>query len=117
MPYTAVENAAIEAWQQAAARFGFEVQAPYTFCHLERRFEVLCLLPNFGARSGMLVASALPPSFDIDPLLSKSALEAGLYCSFINPEQYSRFDEGIFLEALNDWGYQIKAAGGNRGEK
>jgi len=62
-------------------------------------------LPDFGGPRGMVVGLIWPPLYKPDAQLESAAKARGLYCSFINPAVYEDYDEDVFKEALNDWGF------------
>ena|SRR2546423_1947890 len=96
----------IAAWSHAGAILQFRIHAPFCFFDGSDHREVLALLPDFGGPNGMLIAPTVAPAYQVDAALFKAATAAGFYCSFIDIERYSTFDEAIFLDALRDWGYQ-----------
>jgi hypothetical protein len=45
------------------------------------------------------------PLFKGEVMLLEWAEKEDRFCSFLNPEIYSTYDESVFKEALVDWGY------------
>ena len=94
------------AWRTAGEILRVSVQAPYVFVDARgREFPCLAFLPEFGGPRGMIVEAIEGPDFNTDTALAVAASEAGVYCSFVNPEQYAVFEEETFKEALRDWGF------------
>jgi hypothetical protein len=90
-----------DAWKIAGQEFGIDVVAPYFLrCGASSvRFEAF--LPSFGSQNGMVVGLTTNDSSEAH----KCAEEAGLFCSYVNPEVYREFKKKEFWEALKDWGY------------
>jgi hypothetical protein len=97
-----------QAWAEAALALGVEVRLNYYSPQLER--PVAIFLPHFGGPQGMVIEPILPPHFEKDSALAGSAKEVGLFCSFMNANEYAVFDSPRFIEALSDWGYFGKEA-------
>jgi hypothetical protein len=95
-----------EAWRIGASALSIRVEAPYLLKTAEGK-EVVCIayLPDFGDTKGMIIGLVCRTAYKKDNGLKSAALALGLYYSFINPEMYDRYDEGLFKEALVDWGF------------
>lgn len=100
MAIRATINAAIGAWQTAARELSIEVIAPFTFHGEHGEHQCVAWIPHFYPK-GVLVA----PLDSNNKALKKDAEVAGYACSFINAEVYRRFDRGLFIDTLKDWGF------------
>jgi hypothetical protein len=95
----------VKAWQDAADRLGIAVVAPFTISGPKHSIVCIAFLPDFGSKNGMVIGHADSPAFEMDPLLAECARSLEMYYSFVNLDQYSTFNAGVFKEALADWGY------------
>jgi hypothetical protein len=94
-----------KAWREAAAKLGFVFESPFYLTIRGHRRDVVGFLPHFGSVNGMVVDAWISGSADTTRSLLEAAQRADLFCSCVNADTYDRFDEKVFIDALNDWGY------------
>ena len=95
----------VRAWNIAASRLGIIIHTPYILECDHYSIECLAYLPHFGSPNGMVIGWINPPRYERDRRLIECARNHLLYCSFIVPHVYSRYEDQKFREALMDWGY------------
>jgi hypothetical protein len=93
------------AWRKAAEKVAFVFDSPHILTIDNERHSVIGFLPHFGSPNGMTLDTWIPGHPESTRSLHEAARRAGLFCSCISAETYDRYDEKIFIEALNDWGY------------
>ena len=94
------------AWIKAADILNVRLESPYRFnADAEEGISCVGYLPDFGGPKGMVISYLSAPNLEIDSDLASKTKEAGIYCSFINPKVYEKYDEEVFKEALVDWGF------------
>lgn len=92
------------AWREAAVRLGVRVIAPYELQLSDGGvIAVEAFLPDFGGSSGA-VAVAID-----DDTRARLAAAAGPYVSRLS-SAYRSFDEQLFRETLDDWGWCAPAS-------
>jgi hypothetical protein len=94
-----------KACKTAATDLGITVVSPYTLSVGSRSKLCVAFLPDFGSCNGMVLGMIMPPSFPTDPELVGLAEVAGLFCSFLNWEVYSDYDQMTYKELLIDAGF------------
>lgn len=94
------------AWRVAGVTLGIRVESPY-WSDTKVGGRVCCIahLPDFGSPRGMLIGVVTGPEFETDEAVIRLAEDLGKYYSFINASVYEKYNECIFREALEDWGY------------
>ena len=90
----------IQAWLEAAADLGLEIESPF---YLETKEKGIIkyglLVKYFGSSQGTLLIS-------IDDLAKFDIPEKyGFHCSVLNPYHYSKYERKNFIETLQDWKY------------
>lgn len=96
---------AIHCWLEASSKLGIKVVAPYTLTVGNESRGCLAFLPDFGGPNGMVVAALTSSTLLSDPRLHEPARKRGLFCSSVDPRGWAQYDEAVFKEALEDWGY------------
>lgn len=87
------------AWKEAAVRLGIRVLAPHELVTSDGSLvTVEAYLPDFGGPSGAAVVSME------DEVRAKLASAAGPYVSQVS-SAYRVFDDALFRETLDDWGW------------
>jgi hypothetical protein len=95
----AVDAQMCKAWREAATRLQIRVIAPFELTLADADvLEVEAFLPDFGGPRGMLAISME------DEARGRRAAAAGLYVSILGLD-YRHFDEALFRETLDDWGF------------
>jgi len=95
----AIDTQMTTAWREAAARLQVRVVAPFEMTLPDGGvFEAEAFLPDFGGPHGMIAISLE------DDVRAKRAAAADLYSSLLGLD-YRRFDEALFRETLDDWGW------------
>jgi hypothetical protein len=93
------------AWRIAASALSFRIEVPYLIRTTNgKQIPCVAFLPDFGSRNGMVIG-LIGATYKTDRELALAAKPQGMFCSFINPAVYERYDEETFKEALVDWGY------------
>jgi len=88
-----------DAWREAGARLSIRVVAPFVLELPDgSSVEAEAFLPDFGGPNG-----ALCIALD-DEARAKRARASPLFVSLLGPG-YRRFDETLFRETLDDWGW------------
>jgi hypothetical protein len=88
-----------EAWKQAAKVFGLVFSTPYVVKDYDGvEYEYLGLVHHVGADTGTLIATE-------DTCPSGNSRESEYSLSILSYDEYSNFDNEIFLEFLKDWGW------------
>ena len=91
-----------KAWQQASIDLGFEFVTPYTFIDDAGNSHTCSgLVVHFGCAKGTLIVS----QYDEDPDADVVGAELGYYTSALSPYHYEKYDRGVFMETLADWGW------------
>ena len=87
------------AWKEAGVRLGIRVRAPHELAMPDGNFvSVEAYLPDFGGPAGIAVVSME------DEPRARLASAAGVYVSQVS-SSYRSFDEPLFRETLDDWGW------------
>jgi len=87
-------------WKKAAELLGVECIAPYSIEGPNgERYEFACLLPDFGAPSGMLIA------VNYDREAVEEAGKLGYTHSSMSADNRLPFEIDSFMECLRDWGW------------
>jgi len=93
-------------WRVAAEELSFRIEAPYSFKGTPNsNVSCVAFLPDFGGPKGMVVDLLDDPPYERGSPIRLSAEANGMFCSFINPKVYEKFDAEEFKEALTDWGF------------
>jgi len=90
-----------DAWLDAAEQLGIDVEAPYVIDTAAGSATFLAFLPDFGGPNGMVLASADVEEGDLP---THVANDAGLFRVEVT-ERYATYDEDLFRDSLNDWGW------------
>ncbi|MEO0553899.1 MAG: hypothetical protein AAF149_11895 [Bacteroidota bacterium] len=90
-------------WQLASKRLNFKLVSPYNVNSDGYEMEFFAFLPEYGSSNGMVLGLTSAPEFNTDSELIKWAKESECSYSFLNVDDYSAYNEAIFLEALQDW--------------
>jgi hypothetical protein len=91
------------AWNHASRELMIDVRLAYLVPSLNKK--VFAFLPDFGSPFGMVVEPTAAPNFEKDVTILQAARKVGVFCSFLNIDEYSKFDAHLFIETLKDWGY------------
>jgi hypothetical protein len=89
------EQGMIAAWQEASEDLGIAVVSP----HLVDGESFPVHVPLFGSPVGAL------PVLISDQRYRGNVEEKGYFVSLLNPEVYCKYDRGLFIETLVDWGW------------
>lgn len=92
------------AWRQAAADLGLDVVAPFSVSVEDHELSCIALVRGFGHRSGMLVLP-LGAHVVFDKAVRARLVDEGYSYSFVGAS-YQVYDRALFVETLNDWGWQ-----------
>jgi hypothetical protein len=99
-PVMPIDLAMSEAWRRAASELGIRVRAPFEIALGDGNVvEVEAFLPDFGGREGALAVSEANRSS------GQTAATTGAFVSFLS-DRYRLFDEALFRETLDDWGWR-----------
>jgi len=99
-----VDEAVSFAWREAALRLGVRVVAPYDLRDSGGGvITVEAFLPDFGGPSGAVVVAL------DDEARAQRAAAAGPFVSRVG-SGYRSFDEQLFRETLDDWGWHATAS-------
>jgi hypothetical protein len=91
---SALDQAMISAWHEAAADLGFRLQAPYDAGGgAEDAIWVEGFLPDFSTPNGMIFTA-----YDEWPM------DTDYWCSGLT-SSYHRYDRAHFIDTLQDWGW------------
>ena len=93
------------AWLEAGRTLGVQVKAPFEFRVGDRTHICLALLPHFSGPGGLVVMGTRPPDFRTDKAFAADAEACGYAWSFLNMDEYQKFDDNLFIDALREWGY------------
>ncbi len=93
-----------ENWLFASRKLNFEIVCPFLIKSEGIEKKVFAFLPTYGSKNGMIIDFIYPPDFYIDTKIINLAKKNGYYYSFINPDKFLIYNEGNFMEALEDWG-------------
>jgi hypothetical protein len=93
------EQQFIDAWRQAGDDLAIEVVAPFVLSVEDENLRFVAHLPTFGHRNGMLV---LRRGATVD---GKKLTDLGYGYSLLG-SSYSAYNRSLFVETLNDWGWQ-----------
>lgn len=96
---------ASEAWIVAGERLGIRVTAPFMLASGCESIECVSFLPDFGSWKGTIVGAIYPPDYETDKKVADYAKRNGIFCSFPSLLGHSSYDEAVFKDALEDWGY------------
>lgn len=95
----AVDTEMSDAWREAGSRLMIRVMAPFEVALTDgSTVEVEAFLPDFGGPQGTLAVSLA------DEVRAKKVAGEEKYVSLLGPA-YRRFDETLFRETLDDWGW------------
>lgn len=91
----------ITTWAYAAEQLKLKIASPFKIITKDNQWiEFLLLVEDFGSVKGTLIGDINHSAQN-----SKIATEFGYYFSALNPENYSLYNENLFIDTLNDWGY------------
>lgn len=93
------------AWLDAASDLGIDVVAPFTLRVAERDLTCVALVRGFGKVNGMVVLRGGVSEWQGVRDLLNAASELGYGHSFVR-DSYARYDRALFVDTLNDWGWQ-----------
>ena len=98
------DDALVAAWRVAARELAVSIVAPAMIeAHGELKTYVALVL-DFGSPRGTAVVPWKPGEPRSVPL-SSVPTDLRPYISFVSRSQYERFDRGLFIDTLNDWGW------------
>jgi hypothetical protein len=100
---------AIKCWMDASQRLQFRIVAPYVLEVEGQTANCIAFLPDFGGPAGMIIGALIGPDLKRDSELLKLARKKELFSSFVNLLGWLSYDEALFKEALEDWGYYGRA--------
>ena len=90
----------INAWREAADDLQIKIQSPFILSIPDKKeIKYKLLIENFGNTLGTLIIA-------IDEMTEfNTAKQGGYYFTALNPDMYSTYERGHFIDTLNDWGY------------
>ena len=92
----------LKTWKKSASKLGFELITPFTLVFPSgNKVEPLCLLPDFGAPSGMLIFGEY---HQVEPFLDE-VRDAGYGFSVMSEPLESEIEACDYIDVLNDWGW------------
>jgi hypothetical protein len=91
--------AMINAWKEAAIKLNIAIETPFSLKNGTQIIEYCLLIKHFGSKLGTLI------SLNNDEVNLNIAKKHGYFYSQLNPNSYAKFDQSLFLDTLNDWGY------------
>ena len=97
----------LRAWLDAADDLGIDVVAPFTLRVDEQEVHCIALIPDFGAVNGMVVLQGGVAEWEEVRELLDAASKLGYGFSFLR-DSYRRYDRGLFVDTLNDWGWRTE---------
>lgn len=92
-----------KAWQEASRLLSFEIISPYVIPGTT--LQVPAYLPYFGRRGGTIVTLMHLPNRETERAIIAAAKKNNFFCSAVNPDIYSKYDEELFKETLIDWSF------------
>lgn len=95
----------VRAWLDAADDLGIDVVAPFTLSVDEQEVQCIALIADFGAFNGMGVLQGGVAEWREARELLDAASKLGYGFSFVR-DPYRRYDRGLFVDTLNDWGWR-----------
>jgi hypothetical protein len=99
-----IQNAS-RTWLNAAEALGIRIIAPFSILIDSVNIQCIAFVPEFGGPNGAIVGVLHPETFAIDIRLKEYAKRHEFFLSSINPLGWIKYDEAIFKDALEDWGY------------
>jgi hypothetical protein len=93
------------AWLEAGGALGIQVKAPFEFRVGDRTHICLAFLPHFSGPGGLVIMGTRPPDFRADEVFKADAEGCGYAWSFLNIDEYQKFDDNLFRDTLEEWGY------------
>ena len=93
------------AWTEAGKALGIQVRAPFEFRVGDRAHKCLAYLPHFSGPGGVLIMGTRPPDFRADEVFKADAEGCGYAWSFLNIDEYQKFNSDLFRDTLREWGY------------
>ena len=92
-----------ENWLRASEEMNFKFVSPYPFAYNNMVKKIFAFLPEYGSPNGMIIDFIMEPDYDIDKDISNIAKLKNCFCSFVNIENFLKYDEEAFKDALDDW--------------
>jgi hypothetical protein len=99
------EKSVSTAWIEAGKALGIQVKVPFEFRVGDRVHKCLAFLPHFSGSGGLVIMGTRPPDFRADEAFKADAERCGYVWSFLNIDEYQKFDGNLFRDTLREWGY------------
>jgi len=95
-------DAVSEAWRAAAEDLGIRVTAPFLLEGTDgTKIIFAAFVHDFGGPAGA-IAGLME---DLSDAPTGMTQQSGPFVSWLNHDQYCRYDRALFIETLDDWGW------------
>lgn len=90
-------------WLKASLNLFFKFETPFFVEINGNKREMFAFLPKYGSPNGTIICLTSSPQFETDQEIIQWAKENSFYYSFLNIEDFQKYDENYFKELLEDW--------------